>query len=230
MGKGNIGIQQISLCDMEKDLNDQNTSIQAITEKALQLKYDTDQDRAIVTELESKVKRLEENVTDDANTLRNITSRLRVIDYNMTVVNDMIRTQYDSIVELTVNLTTFNTESYATTTRLSDLEAKANEFEATVADQDGRIGQLESVHLSNSLLNQEQKTQLNELENEINKTWTAIQDFSSGSTGIHYINVPMQYTTIFHGCKNDNFQLKLLDYFHIFAQNIDCGYTLEPPQ
>ena len=46
----------------------------------------------------------------------------------------------------------------------------------------------------------------------------------------HYENTPMQYTAIFHVCKNDNFQLKVFDYFHIFAQNIDCGYTLEPPQ
>ena len=37
----------------------------------------------------------------------------------------------------------------------------------------------------------------------------------------------MQYTAIFHGCKNDNFQLKYFDYFHIFAQNIDCWYMLE---
>ena len=46
----------------------------------------------------------------------------------------------------------------------------------------------------------------------------------------HYANIPMQYTAIFHGCKNENFQLKSFDYFNIFAQNIDCGYTLEPPQ
>ena len=46
---------------------------------------------------------------------------------------------------------------------------------------------------------------------------------------MHYENTPMQYTAIFHGCKNDNFQLKFFDYFHIFAQNIYCGYTLEPP-
>ena len=39
----------------------------------------------------------------------------------------------------------------------------------------------------------------------------------------------MQYTAIFHGCKNDNFQMKNSDIFLIFAQNIDCGYTLEPP-
>ena len=29
--------------------------------------------------------------------------------------------------------------------------------------------------------------------------------------------------------KNDNFQIKESDVFHIFAQNIDCGYSLEPP-
>ena len=42
--------------------------------------------------------------------------------------------------------------------------------------------------------------------------------------------MPMQNTVIFHGCKHDNFQLKCVDYFNIFAQNIDRGYTLEPPE
>ena len=46
----------------------------------------------------------------------------------------------------------------------------------------------------------------------------------------HYKNTPMQYTAIFHSCKNVNFQMKFLNIFLIFAQNIDCGYTLEPPQ
>ena len=46
----------------------------------------------------------------------------------------------------------------------------------------------------------------------------------------YYANTPMQYTAIFHGCKNVHFQLILFYYFHIFAQNIYCGYTLEPPQ
>ena len=45
----------------------------------------------------------------------------------------------------------------------------------------------------------------------------------------HYENTPMQYTSIFHGCKNDKFQVNFLNIFLIFAQNIDCGYTLEPP-
>ena len=40
---------------------------------------------------------------------------------------------------------------------------------------------------------------------------------------------PMQYTVIFHGCKNDYFQMKNCDIFLIFARNIDRGYTLEPP-
>ena len=40
----------------------------------------------------------------------------------------------------------------------------------------------------------------------------------------------MQYTVIFHSCKNDTFQMKKVDNFLISAQNIDCGYTLEPPQ
>ena len=47
---------------------------------------------------------------------------------------------------------------------------------------------------------------------------------------VHYENMPMLYTVICHGCKNDNFQFKKFAYFHIFAQNIDCRYTLEPPQ
>ena len=46
----------------------------------------------------------------------------------------------------------------------------------------------------------------------------------------HYDNTPIQYTVIIHGCKNDNFQMKNCNIFHIFAQNIDCGYTLEPPE
>ena len=29
--------------------------------------------------------------------------------------------------------------------------------------------------------------------------------------------------------KNENFQIKKSDIFHISAQNIDCGYSLEPP-
>ena len=34
----------------------------------------------------------------------------------------------------------------------------------------------------------------------------------------------------FSSLKIENFQLKILDIFLIFAQNIDCGYSLEPPR
>ena len=44
----------------------------------------------------------------------------------------------------------------------------------------------------------------------------------------HYENMPMQYKAIFHGCKIDNFQMIFFNIFLIFAQNIDCGYKLDP--
>ena len=49
-------------------------------------------------------------------------------------------------------------------------------------------------------------------------------------TRLHYENMPMQYKEIFKVVKNENFPLKNFDIFLIFAQNIDCGYTLEPPR
>ena len=45
-----------------------------------------------------------------------------------------------------------------------------------------------------------------------------------------YENMPMQYTVIFKVVKNENCQWKIFDIFLIFAQNIDCGYKLEPPR
>ena len=40
----------------------------------------------------------------------------------------------------------------------------------------------------------------------------------------------MHYTAIFIAIKKENFQQKKFDVFLIFAQNIDCGYSLEPPR
>ena len=40
----------------------------------------------------------------------------------------------------------------------------------------------------------------------------------------------MQYIEIVFGSKNENFHWKNCDIFLIFAQNVDCGYTLEPPR
>ena len=47
--------------------------------------------------------------------------------------------------------------------------------------------------------------------------------------GSYYENLPMQYTEIFKVVKNENFHQENFDIFLIFAQNIGCGYTLEPP-
>ena len=56
------------------------------------------------------------------------------------------------------------------------------------------------------------------------------EDVSMAFFPLHYANMSVQYTAIFHGCKNGNFQMKKCEIFLIFAQNIDRGYALEPPQ
>ena len=53
---------------------------------------------------------------------------------------------------------------------------------------------------------------------------------TSGSILIHYENTPIQIYRKFHLLKTENFQTKNFDIFHISAQNIDCGYSLEPPR
>ena len=39
----------------------------------------------------------------------------------------------------------------------------------------------------------------------------------------HYENMPMQYSAISQGCKNDNFQMKKCYIFLIFAQTLIVG-------
>ena len=39
-----------------------------------------------------------------------------------------------------------------------------------------------------------------------------------------------KYIENFTTIKIENFQIKNPDIFHISAQNIDCGYSLEPPR
>ena len=56
---------------------------------------------------------------------------------------------------------------------------------------------------------------------------------------ICYITKPIMYpitkTCLFKysenfTTKNENFQIKNSNIFHVSAQNIDCGYSLEPPR
>ena len=39
-----------------------------------------------------------------------------------------------------------------------------------------------------------------------------------------------KYIEKFISKNTENFQIKISDIFHISAQNIDCGYSLEPPR
>ena len=47
---------------------------------------------------------------------------------------------------------------------------------------------------------------------------------------LHYENTPIQIYRKFHLQKLTNIQIKTLIFFHISAQNIACGYSLEPPR
>ena len=46
----------------------------------------------------------------------------------------------------------------------------------------------------------------------------------------HYENTPIQIYRKFRLQKLKSFRQKNSDIFHISAQNIDCGYSLEPPR
>ena len=46
---------------------------------------------------------------------------------------------------------------------------------------------------------------------------------------MHYENMPTQIYWKFHPQISQDFSDKNSGIFHIFAQNIDCGYSLEPP-
>ena len=46
----------------------------------------------------------------------------------------------------------------------------------------------------------------------------------------HYENIPIQVYRNFTTKTMKNFQIKNSEIFHISAQNIDCGYSLEPPR
>ena len=47
---------------------------------------------------------------------------------------------------------------------------------------------------------------------------------------VHYENTPIPIYRKIHLQKTENVQMKNSDIYHISAQNIDCGYPLEPPR
>ena len=46
----------------------------------------------------------------------------------------------------------------------------------------------------------------------------------------HYKNTPIQIYWKISPPETESFQIKILIFFQIPAQNIDCGYSLEPPR
>ena len=60
-----------------------------------------------------------------------------------------------------------------------------------------------------------------------NHTIATENDSYCCSLPAHYENMFVQYAAISKSGKNDNFRMKIVIF--IFAQNIDRGYTLEPP-
>ena len=42
---------------------------------------------------------------------------------------------------------------------------------------------------------------------------------------MHYKNTPIQIYWKFYNLKKENFQINDSDIFHIFTQNIDCGFS-----
>ena len=54
---------------------------------------------------------------------------------------------------------------------------------------------------------------------------------SEGTFPAHYENTPIQIYIKFHLQKLKKIQIKkITDIFQISAQNIDCGYSSEPPR
>ena len=47
---------------------------------------------------------------------------------------------------------------------------------------------------------------------------------------VDYENTPIFKDIENFTIKHEHFQIKNSDIFHISAQNIDCGYSLEPPR
>ena len=70
------------------------------------------------------------------------------------------------------------------------------------------------------------------------RIWEALQLFEihncilrkQDTNYLHYENTPIQIYWKFYNQKRENFPIKNSDIFQISAQNIDCGYSLEPPR
>ena len=60
--------------------------------------------------------------------------------------------------------------------------------------------------------------------------WQKLNAFIWSSSSPNIMKTCPYYKQIFRALKIENFQLNFFDIFLIFAQNIDCGYSIEPPR
>ena len=82
------------------------------------------------------------------------------------------------------------------------------------------------IILSRGLINTSFKIMLNRHSSRIHACLLAVSFLCS----FHYENKPIQIYTENFTIKNWNILDKKSNIFHISAQNIDCGYSLEPPR
>ena len=68
-----------------------------------------------------------------------------------------------------------------------------------------------------------------EIETASTKSKLMLQ-YQTSAPQTHYENMPIQIYWTFYHQKNDTFQIKISGIFHISVQNIDWGYSLEPPR
>ena len=188
---------------LESGFHEQNSSIQNINERVVQLEVSRDVDLDIIKELNGTLMLLGENVIADKSILLNHSSHLNKLGLEMAQVNEMVQLQYNSLEQLNENMTDYSTDFIAFEQRLNDLGDQSNDLDArlndigdqsddlvarlnasetSMEDHDNRIGQLESGHLSETILNGEQGTKIDRLEKELNKTNSMLQDFAGDST------------------------------------------------
>ena len=63
----------------------------------------------------------------------------------------------------------------------------------------------------------------------ISSLYNQVKYLYCSSVILYDVNMSMHYTVIFTALKRTIFHMKNWDIFVTFAQELDCGYMLEPP-
>ena len=167
---------------LEKNLHDQNSSIQMINKMVMQLESNSKLNRNIVKDIEASVRLIEDNITTNAIVLQNYSSHLNDLDKEITLVNEIIDMLHNNHEQLKENMTDHKIDLFSFNNRLNKLEARTNNLETSLVDHAYRIEQIELGNLSEITLILEQNTRIAKLEDEVNKTLIEMQAFAEVST------------------------------------------------